>query len=302
MKPFQRIVVATDFSPPADLAVAQAIHLARRLGAEIALVHAYPFTSAQIAFAENAPRGADVRQVPREVMDLAHDRLDAAYDGVARTGIRASSLLVDAPPHEGIAGAARGLDADLVVVGSHGRTGLSRLWFGSVAEKTLRVAPCSVLVARSDLGDGGFGQIVVPTDFSPLSEAAAEIAPTLARRGAVLQHVHCWQMPPMFDDLGVSLAALSQELEDDAKARGAEWIERHRSADLDVSFLALPGPATHAIRTHLEATKPELVVMGSHGRRGLSRLVVGSVAESTVRHAPCSVLVVRTPPSPADET
>lgn len=297
MKRFQRILVATDFSPPADLAVAQAMHLARCFGAEVALVHAYPFTSAQIALAQSAARGVKVRQALRDAMDLAHDRLEAAYDTLSNQGVTMSTLLVDAPAHEGVADAARRLEADLVVVGSHGRTGLSRLWFGSVADKTLRASPCSVLIARSDLGDGGFGRIVVPTDFSPLSELAAETAPLLARRGAMIQLVHCWQVPPIFDDLGSSLAALTSEIERDANATGARWVERYRSRDFDVSFVALPGAPSHAIRRHLEATDAELVVVGSHGRRGLSRLVLGSVAESTARHARCSVLVMRQTPT-----
>jgi nucleotide-binding universal stress UspA family protein len=236
-------------------------------------------------------------------MDMAHDRLEAAYDRLSNQNVTISTLLIDAPPHEGIARAARRLDADLVVVGNHGRTGLARLWLGSVAEKTLRASPCNVLIARSDLGDGGFGKIVVPTDFSPLSELAAETAPALARRGAVIQLVHCWQLPILYDDMGVAMGDLAIELEKDAQATGARWVERYRSSDFDFDFgfTALPGAPTHSIRRHLETAGAELVVMGSHGRRGLSRLFLGSVAESTARHAPCSVLVIREPVAAEDD-
>jgi nucleotide-binding universal stress UspA family protein len=300
MRPFKRILVATDFSTPAELAVEQAMHVARHLGAEMVLAHAYPFTAAQIGFAQTASHGALARQVLRDAMDSAHDQLDAAYKRLSDRGVTMVTTLVDAPAHEGIAKAARDFEVDLVVVGSHGRTGLARLWLGSVAERTLRSAPCSVLIARSERGAGGFGRIVVPTDFSPLSEQAADAALALARKGAAIEILHCWELPPMLGDMGAALVPLVRDLGKDAAARNRQWAEPYRAPDLEISALTLQGPATHTIRNHLEASGAELVVMGSHGRRGLSRLLLGSVAELTARHAPCSVLVVREPTD--DET
>ncbi len=295
MKPIQRILAATDFSAPAELAVEQAMHIARHLGAEMVLAHAYPFTAAQIGFAQAASHGALARQVLRDAMDKAHDQLDAAYKRLSERGVTMVTTLVDAPAHEGIAKAARDFEVDLVVVGSHGRTGLARLWLGSVAEKTLRAAPCSVLIARSDRGIDGFSRIVVPTDFSPLSELASEAALTLARKGGSIELLHCWELPPMLGDMGAALAPLIRDLEKDAATRNQQWAERYRNPELEISALTLQGPPTHTIRNRVESSGAELVVMGSHGRRGLSRLLLGSVAELTARHAPCSVLVVRGP-------
>jgi nucleotide-binding universal stress UspA family protein len=169
------------------------------------------------------------------------------------------------------------------------------LLLGSVAEKILRACKRSVLISRGDAGASGFRRIVVPTDFSPLAELAAEVARTVAARGAIVQLVHCWQLPVMLLDYQGTLAPIARDLQHEARTRGRQSVARLRSAEIDVSFTDLEGPPAYVISELVEQRNAELVVIGSHGLRGWRRLLLGSVAETTARHATCSVLVARDP-------
>jgi nucleotide-binding universal stress UspA family protein len=301
MKPIRKILVATDFSPPADTALQQAMHIARHVGAELVIAHSHPVTAAQSSIARTARRHSDViDQVSSLAIADAHRKLEALFERVTDQGVSVSTLLVDSPPRDGIATAARNVSADLVVVGSHGRTGLSRLALGSVAEKILKACDQSVLIARSGAGAGGFRALAVATDFSPLSTLAAETARSLAARGAAMQLVHSWELPYVFSEYAPGLALVAAELEQDARATGDKWVSRYRGPALDVSFLALQGPPAYTIVKQLAEQPPELLVVGSHGRRGFDRFLLGSVAERLARHAPCSVLIARDPSADFD--
>lgn len=145
---FRTILVATDFSPPADAAVLRAADLSRRYDAPLTLVYVYqPVTY-------GGPPEAHVLSTPLQMGDLMaafEQRLLAAKHVAEAAGARnVQTKLLMGPVATEITdyAAARGLD--LIAIGTHGRTGLSRFLLGSVAEKVVRTAPCPVLVARLD--------------------------------------------------------------------------------------------------------------------------------------------------------
>lgn len=143
----QRILVATDFSPASHLAVDAAAVLAKTLGAKVTLLHVVnssPDFVGPIPIATGdiqATLHASAERTRHALEDLRATRL---------AGIETELKVVDhASPSEGICEAARKMEADLVVVATHGRTGLSHLLIGSVAERVVRHAPCPVLTLRS---------------------------------------------------------------------------------------------------------------------------------------------------------
>jgi nucleotide-binding universal stress UspA family protein len=149
MTVFRRIVHATDFSTASRPALARAIALARQNRATLWVVHALPPLVVPTAgdFAFVPPRTYEMLE--RSAHQHARKQLAALVGRAKKARVRATALLVDGVPHEQVLRAARRQRADLLVIGKHGRTGLSKALMGSVAERVVRLAPCPVLTVRA---------------------------------------------------------------------------------------------------------------------------------------------------------
>ena len=137
-----RILVATDFSEPADAALDYALYLAQALGATVSLAHVFddPFEAAY-ASEQYVPMPQAMRE---EILARVRDRLATR---AARGGGAMTSEILTGPAAKAIVDRAR--DADLIVMGTHGRHGMAHLLMGSVAERVVRTAPCPVLTVRA---------------------------------------------------------------------------------------------------------------------------------------------------------
>jgi nucleotide-binding universal stress UspA family protein len=292
----KRVVVATDFSEAADEAVRQADERARAAGATLTVFHVIPnplrtdplFPQFRQEMADDSPT------LQRDVIEQVNVRVTAL---TGRQPGEFEVLVEDGPPHAVIVRRAEERGADLVVVGAHGATGLSRILLGSVAERVVRHAHCPVLVARRSPKSR---RVLVATDFSDPSLPAVAAAGEEARRaGAQLTIFHSI-------DLGLSLTegmpepltsapfgfstGVREELRDAVDGKLASALSRYGiDGDRFVAF----GPAAPAILRHAEQIQAQLIVVGTVGRTGLPRLLLGSVTEIVVRAAGCSVLVVR---------
>jgi universal stress protein A len=143
---FRRILVPLDFSPHSDAALALAIELAKESGAELHLVHAYELPAAvTMAYGVAIPQA-----VWDGVQEAAVTRLEEGRKRAAAAGLEASTHLATAPAADAIANAAETFRADLIVMGTRGLTGLKHVLLGSVAERTIRNAPCPVLTVKGD--------------------------------------------------------------------------------------------------------------------------------------------------------
>jgi nucleotide-binding universal stress UspA family protein len=143
-QPFRRILVATDFSLHAAAALEQAIDLAKRLGASLVLVHAYDLPLPALhPYAVTVPD-----PYIQACRDEARRRLDALLEDVRGRGVEAEARLEVVPAAVAVCEAAKEEGCDLIVMGTHGHRGIARALLGSVAERTLRMAPCSVLTVR----------------------------------------------------------------------------------------------------------------------------------------------------------
>lgn len=303
----QTIVVGVDFTPAAEIAVKQALAVARRQGARLVLAHAAALPDAPSGVPESMRSTAEAYlQVLRGRAGEDQEALAALADRFGGQGAEISQVLVDGFADDALLDAATKLSADLLVTGSHGRRGLGRLLLGSVSERVVRRADVPVLVARGDAAaaDLGFRRILVATDFSDAAERGLQLALDLAAEGATLDLVHFWQVPGLprghaSDEVDATVEEIRLGMIQHGTERGARALADHPEAT--VRFHLREGDAQDGIEDWATAEGCDLIVVGSHGHRGLRRLLLGSVAESTVRHATCSVLVARVAPVREDQ-
>lgn len=144
MAPMRRILHATDFSGASRRAFDAAVELARRDRARLHVLHVVTPPS---PFANGKPPASWV-ELDARAREAARRRLAALVDLARRAGVRAEGELVDGAPAAAIVRAARRRRADAVVIGTHGRSGLGRLFMGSVASRVLQLAACPVLTVR----------------------------------------------------------------------------------------------------------------------------------------------------------
>jgi len=144
MKHISKIVVAVDFSEHVDPVLDAAVDFARQFNAELHLVHAFDVRIPLVTPYEVAIPTAFIE----EAREAAATKLDALIRKVAAEGVTATSHLSEVPAASAIVDMAEELEADLIIMGTRGHTGLKHVLLGSVAERTLRHAPCSVLTVK----------------------------------------------------------------------------------------------------------------------------------------------------------
>lgn len=309
----ETILVGVDFSDSSQIAVEHAANLARKTDAKLVLLHVASIPSAPIEVPDAIqPTRAEYQRLIEDHLAEDRRRLQELRERIAGQDTRVSHMIIDGFPDEGITQAADQVDADLVVMGSHGRTGLKRMLIGSVAEKVVRISKRSVLVARAipGMAAGGYRKILVATDFSASAEHALATAMELAARDAQpdarpsarpsarIDIVHAWHLPPISYSYGPApriAVELAEPLAEHAKERGAELIERYDRPGVKLRFHLAEAAPIQGILERLDQGDYDLVVTGSHGRRGIRRFLLGSVAEATVRHATIPVLVTHGP-------
>jgi nucleotide-binding universal stress UspA family protein len=143
MKPFRHILLATDFSPSSAAAWKRGLALARACGARVLVVHVVP------SLAQAQPVRWAYREMEAEIRADAQRQLKALVARAGKAGVRAKGLLLaGTPAHEAIGRAARSQKVDLIMVGTHGRTGMAGALIGSVAARIVATAPCPVLTVR----------------------------------------------------------------------------------------------------------------------------------------------------------
>lgn len=292
--PFKKILCPTDFSTGSQHALQVAVRLAASHGAELVLVHAWHMSLTALAGAGETLFPADIIQ---QMIAEQERGLAAAHREAVKLGApRVSSRFLTGVPWDQIVETLSADPAfDLAVMGTHGRTGLGRVLLGSVTEKVVRHAPCSVLAVRPHGEANVFKHILCPVDFSDDSRTALERAAELsAPTGAQITLLNVIEPPvtysgepPVSDYLG--------DIEKGSTQLLAEWASNLSSrlavpVTTEIRIGNAGGQTLAYLHAHPEL---DLVVVGSHGRTGIRRALLGSVAEKIVRHAACPVLVAR---------
>jgi nucleotide-binding universal stress UspA family protein len=188
-------------------------------------------------------------------------------------------------------------DIDLVVMGTHGRRGANRLLIGSVAEEVVRSASCPVLTIRADekVAPGeAVRRILVPVDFSDVSNRAIQHAKELAMTyGARLDLLHVVEeiaLPAAYGMEPVNLV-IPEVVENSERALAD--MAREEIGYEHIVVHALTGYAVSTILDFADENDIDLMVIATHGRTGIDRVLMGSVAEKVVRRAPCPVFTVK---------
>ena len=208
-------------------------------------------------------------------------------------------------PRHGLPRVADEWCADLILIGSHGRGAIGRLLVGSTAQAVLRHAHCSVEVVRhsdkiKETGGTGGMQVLIPTDGSELAMRALQsVTETPWPRGSEFKVLSSPEFPVLAGEYPYyapeQVAQLARAGEIRAKEAVAKGLELLTKAGLQAGVAVTEPKDTpaHAILSAAEEWKADLIVMGSHGRRGFDRIVLGSVSETVALHAKCSVQLVR---------
>lgn len=294
---FERIVIPVDGSDEATHAARRGLALARAFDAAVDVIHVVPTKALRLTrkTAEKTRLRERGEQILTEI-----DGLAAEFDRSL------STELVEGKPGVQISEFAAEQNADLIVIGRQGMTGLGRRLLGGVTEQVLHRSDVPVLVVPGadltpDTADG-YSRVLIPTDGSENAEVATRYGTAIARNdGAdvhVLNVVDLQAAGGMFDAGG-----LETEFVDRLKERGREAVDRvvagidETDPELTVQTAveqtsSFTGAAA-GIRDYVDANDIELVVMGSHGRSNLKRQLLGSVASTVLRTVDTPVLIVK---------
>jgi nucleotide-binding universal stress UspA family protein len=289
-----RVLIASDLSEASDEAVRQGA--ARAAGGRIALCHVLPElgTHALLAqqYEDDLNKQLELQPRVAEALQGQLERLVPQADAAAEVFIEQGSA------YDQILARAEAWRAQLIAIGTHGRSGLRRMLLGSVADQVVRGAHCPVLVARPERD----GAILVATDLTDPALPAIELAAGEAKRtGRQLVVMHAMESREGDAAMGLlgALPALDTPETRSARRALASQIIHTALQRLDVQAQVVIAEED-ALRETLELAESlpaGLIVVGTHGRSGLSRVVLGSMVARVIEHAPCSVLIARQAPN-----
>jgi nucleotide-binding universal stress UspA family protein/uncharacterized membrane protein YfcA len=271
---FEKFLVASDGSEFSAGAVREAIHMAQRCGARLHVMSVVATGAEQESIGE---------QLLKQELDAAQAHLAEIKVQATAAGIACETQVVQASqPSQEIVGEAERLEADLIITGRRGRRGMARFMVGDATVRIIGHAPCSVLVVprAAELSGRHF---VLASDGSRHSDAAAVVAGNLAKL------------------CDTPLTVVSATLPGHSKERRREATQavNRTVSHLKQEGIRVKGETPEGVRAdevivqRARAINADLIVLGSHGRTGLERILLGSTAERVLDQTSCAVLVVK---------
>lgn len=294
-----KLLIATDISPSSHWVIDAVKARPWPADAEACVLHVVDLTP--------FPLGAELMEAARVGAESA---VKSIGEDLAKSGLKTRTEVFLGAPRSAVPEYAKNWGADLVIVGSHGGTGVARFVLGSVAQSVVRYAPCSVEIVRHDPKrkphPAGEFRILLATDGSDCSIAAVQSVAkrpwpaktTIRVLSAVAPFIPVVDEASAYFYAGQSVLA-AQAVEEAGRSRAKEAIGRaeelFREAGVKGVETGEPilGDPRAVILDEAKQWSADLIVLGSHGWRGLDRLMMGSVSESVAMHAPCSVEVIR---------
>jgi nucleotide-binding universal stress UspA family protein len=287
----RKILCPIDFSAGSRKALVTAAGIAKTHACELVVAHAWSLGTTAVSGEFLYPV-----ELVKGLLEDNERALAAAVEDARKLGApRVTPKMIDGEPWMTLVQAADAdPEIDLIVIGTHGRTGIARAFLGSVAEMVVRHAPCSVLAVPHEGEPARFARILCPVDFSDSSRLALDLALALdpvPDRSVTLLHVI--EPPRIYSaeravDVHPGLGGESYKV---LEAWGAEATAKQPAKLSTVVRIGRPG--TQVLAMLGEEKSFDLVALGSHGRTGFQRMLLGSVAERVVRHAARPVLVAR---------
>lgn len=291
-----KILFPTDFSDTAAAALPLAAQLAKAMGAELHLLHAVVLHDFELAPEHGLPSADELASaLERRAGDLLAALVEEAPTGdlkvvrAERRGIAAAEVILEYAAEAGI---------DLIVMSTHGRRGLRHFFLGSVAQEVVRYSPRPVLTVRGNhvVGSGSQAKILAAVDLSDQSDLVVRWASKLSSwTGAWVElfHVLEYHPPAVYEALPEIPIASIDELKAEAKGKLEQLRDSHELDPDLTTTVVVEGRAADSVIEAAKATSPDMIVVASHGRKGLGHLFLGSVAERIISHAEFPVLTVK---------
>ena len=300
MSNFRKILLPTDFSPCANAALHQAVTIAERFQGSVTMLHVVAVHESdrgkiETVFSEDSKSYDHIMTSAEEMLHTKEGMIETPVliEKVLKRGISPTNEIISyADEHK----------PDLIVMGTHGRTGIRRLIMGSVAEKIIRLSECPIMTVRCGT-DGkkspypNYRSILLPIDFSDTSVNALWQAAEMARSyGAILTLLH---VAEPIDLSGYTQEGDSSE-EDflDSQLESAEKALHDFTSNaplegIEVYTRVVHGRPGRKIIEYADEEGIDLIIIPSLGKSGLERLLMGSTVNKVVHRANCPVMVLK---------
>ncbi len=285
----EKILLATDGSEYSEGAIREAIKLAKACASRLTVM----------SVIDNNPEfEALAPQIIEKKVKLARQYLDTVEARAKEAGIECETLVLEGEDaYRTITDEAARNKSTMIVMGRRGRTGLKRLVIGSVTARVIGHSSCNVLVVPKD-ATLDFKSIVVATDGSKYSTAAVAEAITIAKRNGSALTVIAAVPSDLLTTTDIDFTMNQQQLiaeneMKEAEKNAKEAKEKAQRESVDAKAFVLSGRPYETIIQTAQETKADLIVLGSHGRTGIEKFLMGSTAERVILLSSCSILVVK---------
>ena len=286
---YKSIVVGYDESLPSKAALQEVSSRVKRQGGMIVLVHAVYFDQEEFAVLPS--------QMEKRFEIGTHVCLTAKKGAQDEFGLNGSieSIICEGEPPAVVVDTAQGKKADLIALGTYGRKGLKRLLMGSVTSQVILNSPCDVLVVKKpgEKGDGVYGSLLVPFDGSDTSKKALVRACELSKSDG--SEVSVLYVIPRYEEMMdfFKTDSIKKSLYQEAERiiEGAKKIATTQGTQ--IKAVVQEGHVGDKIVEIANKFKNDLIVMGTHGWRGMNKAIMGSTAERIIAYASCPILIVK---------
>lgn len=292
---FRKIVVPTDFSETAESAINAACELAAWYKAELDVVNVVDATVYAYA-------GYPFSALSNELTTGAEEALRKLKLPPTAKGCTVNRFVLSGTPAAEICGHAARHKADLIVMGTHGYGTVARFFLGSVADKVLHSADVPVMITKAPKGkikhpkkkQKAITRVLFPTDFSDTANLALKRAIALTEDfDAELFVLHVVDDSLISTHVPKERELILKELRRAALEEMKKHLPAHLLQNFETTGAVKRGEPGKAIAAYAETHACDLIVMGSHGRTGVKRALLGSVADKVVRLSKCAVFIER---------
>jgi nucleotide-binding universal stress UspA family protein len=292
---FKNILVPIDFSDFSDKALEYALHLAEKFSARITLFHAIVLFQDDVgeeqrlqAYEDWAKQREDFILSQMDKNQHKAKQRDIQVETDIGRGVNAADVILDYVDDH---------DFDLIVMGTHGRTGLKHMLLGSVSEKVVRLSPLPVATIHRSIPEFRLKKILVPMDFSIHSKKAADYGIWLSKTfNAGLEFIHVIEQDihPSFYASGIeSIFQIDKGLQNRVIDNLREFIADQLPENIKPEYRVREGKAHKEIVEYAKENEIDLIVIATHGLSGLDYVLLGSTTEKVVRWSQSPVLTVK---------
>jgi len=271
----KKILVPVDFSEHSEYALHVAAIIAKQHNAGIVLLHMIGMSDSVLANSEIAEEAE-----AKYYLNLAKDKIKQYTEKEYLKGISLEAIIQNYKDFEEVNNVAEEKNCDLVVMGSHGTSGISELFVGSNTEKVVRTSHVPVIVIKKPHQDFTIKKMVMATDFANKSVSAYNKANTFAKLfNASLEVVYV-------NTTGANFIGY------DIVDKRLEAFKKELGKDVNINFYSHPS-VERGIFKYCQEKNADLLVIPTHGRKGLAHFVVGSLAENVSNHAQMPVMTIK---------